>query len=287
MSIPVPLLADVVVKPRKIINVGGRELGARDEFVLDVMTQSVHDIRYLLRAIAYNTAQYEIDKGNTPSRLAVDNREDRDPEYARRKIEVTFGDHVDKFMIKAVERGVSNMIRRETRAIEFMQKLGTQSKFFEAMGAAAFSKADLTSRSNWQWVYVAEPRSKGVKVNINKLKVMPKGARLIYRPTSKFAGLVNMFSTRFNAGWTEGEMFKKGRASGQGFMSRSINSIKRAMPFKNYVMNAGFTAAYRTNQDVWKPGKSGLQFMPYITIRAARKGKTGRAYAKISKRPRK
>ena len=254
--------APLVVKKRKTINVrmGGdfagdldeRLIGKKDSITVDLQKQGISDIEYLLKHITIVETRAQIILKNFPTRLAVDNKENKPLHAVERKTEVTYGNDLEQAMIKFIERSLSAAIR--TLAVN-------------AEGRA------LASMSNWQWMYVENPSvsTAGVPIpDIKKLKSMRIGAYLVLKPRSNMAGVANMFAARKDAGWPAEKWRGPGRSGGRGFMAQSIDKMKRGNLVKNYIIHAAFTNRYRVQGEVYRASSEQGAITPVLVVRAKR-----------------
>jgi len=259
--------APLVIKKRKVINVrirgefagdlDDRLIGKKDSLTVDVKNQTEADIKYLLRHITIAETEQQIKLKNPPTRVAVDNREGKQLALVERKTEVTYGNFLDRAMLKFVERSLFSAIH--TLAVNAEGK---------ALGSKAY----------WEWRYVANPRknkySRKLPKNLRSIRV---GSYLILKPRSNMVGLANMFAARKDAGWPEDRWLGPGSSGGRGFMSRSIDMVKRSNLLKNYTIHVVFTKRFRVKGEVYRKNNPAGPLTPVIIIRAKR----NRRYARI------
>jgi hypothetical protein len=254
------------IKRRKV-NVLGQQIGQREILSYDLKLQTRKDLKSLgIQIVNIDTTQ-QLKIGNDPSRVVVDNREGVPVHAFRRKIEVTFGDFLDKELIKAIERNLRAAILKSSTAINILSRSG--------LGDTGFLSVDaIAGRGAWEWLYVPPDGAKRVVNPMTDIPALPRGATLVYRPKVKFVGLANMIAARMDAGVRGQDLFKAiGKTGGVGFMAEGINAVKRVMPFRNYVIFATFTKRFNTSGDTYRRGG-----MPCIVVRAARKRKPYRKF---------
>jgi len=255
--------APLVIKKRKTtrIRFQGEQFGTRDTLVLDMGKQGLSDIQYLMKLIAVEETEKEANAGNEPTFLVVDGKEGAQVSSAQRKIEVFFGTELEQLMIRTVQRSLSTSIK--------------------ANGATSSDRA-LGSSSLWEWGMAATPKDVAVKVNINQVTHIPRGAYLVLKPKSNMVGLADMFAARKDAGWDEStwgsaahamaikaaETGKYGdadrRSGGVGFMSKAVSKIKRTRLMRNFTMFASFTQDFKLRDELYSHGT------PVIVIKAKR-----------------
>jgi hypothetical protein len=243
--------APLVIPQRKVTTVRllGKSIGQKETLTFEMGKQSLSDIQYLLKKIAVDDTRKEIRKKNEPTRLVVDNRETIFIFDAKRRIEVTFGNFLDKLLIKTIERELMSAIRSY---------------------AVSPEDAALGNMALWGWYYAPKSGIVATRADFKTLKALPVGSYLVLKPKSPMVGLANMFAARKAAGWPKGDWLgKKGRSGGAGFMRKGIDKIRRSRLMKNYTIRVAFTGKYPTPGEKAHPG--GVTRTPVIVLRAARK----------------
>ncbi len=237
--------AKLVIKSQKTTNIRflGESFSKRDNIVLDMGKQGLSDIQHLMKEIVIHDTDIEIKKGNDPTRLVVDNKETTNLKYARRYVEVTFGNKLDLLLIKSIQRELMSAIRQY---------------------AVKPADAALGSMVHWTWAFARKPGQVAQPVNINDVKSLPIGSYLILKPTSNMVGLADMFAARKDAGWSPGKWWNKGRSGGRGFMSKGINKLKRTRLMKNYTIHVVFTDRFKVPSEKYSHGT------PVVVLRAKR-----------------
>lgn len=241
-----PRQAPLVIAKQKTTHIRfmGQPFSVRDRIVAEMNTQSIADIRWLLKAIAIQDTAIEVRKGNFPSRLIVDGRESTYLGYATRKVEVTFGDLLDMELIKAIERQVTSSVRTN---------------------AADQKDAHLGERAYWEWAYALDRNSSATVVaDVRSIGPMLPGSFLVYRPRDGGVGLANLAATRKDAGWPQGQWYGPGRSGGRGFMAKALEPLKRTRLMKNYTMRIVFTKRHKVQGELYTHGT------PVIILRAKR-----------------
>lgn len=273
----------LVVKARKTTRIGTDPIrprvrtGSRDNLVLDMEKQGLTDVRWILREITYEEMRQQQRIDNPATRVIVDNREFKPIETAQRKTEVTFGNILDKLLIKTIERSVIAAVRNS--GLSSLPQTSSRG----ATGPA-FGLHGINSIGGWEWKFVEKRGVGGVPLNITKLANLPIGASLVFIPRSRYAGLLNMVAARIDAGWSENRLYytddERGvnqsapsthKSGGKGFMSKAINKIKRNRLMKNYTIRVMFTSRYKV------PGERYGRGTPVIVIQARR----SRTYKRI------
>ncbi|RLC00596.1 MAG: hypothetical protein DRH90_18140 [Deltaproteobacteria bacterium] len=245
--------APLVIPKRRVVKVGGVAVGSKDTLNVEMEKQSLSDIQYLLKEITYEDTEQQIRLDNPPTRVAVDNRENKPVSQAEWKTEVQFGQIIDHIMIRTVQRELINAIRRTTQ---------------ERTGA-------LQDIHNWEWVYYSKKGKRGVKVNPFKIEALPSGARLVLRPTSKipYASWANMWVAKQGTDFTPSRGKNKGvtRTRNEGFMAQAIAKFKRSQFAKSYTMWVSFSKKYQTAGDTYPHGSPAITIMARRTRRSYRR----------------
>jgi hypothetical protein len=244
--------APLVIAQRKTTNIRilGEPLSKRDTLVVDMNKQSLADIQWMLKAITIDDTAAEIRKGNEPTRLVVDAKETTYLAFAQRKVEVTFGNFLDQLLIRLIQRQLMSAIRSY---------------------AVSPKDAALGTMANWGWAYAAKRGEAASPVNVTAVTSLPVGSYLILKPTSNQVGLANMFAARKDAGKAPDQWWDKGRSGGRGFMSKSLDTLKRSRLMKNYTIHVVFTKRFQT------PGEKYSHGTPVVVLRARR----NRGYKRI------
>jgi len=264
----------------------GPRTGLRESLTLDLGKQTLSDIQFVLTEIAVQETRGQIKADNPPSRVVIDNREGKPLEFAERKIEIDYGEFLDKLMIQQIERSVLASVRSSG-----LTSAGT------ATGEPGKGFAFIASKSDWRWLYIETPgtTAKPITNPAQTLGAMAVGSTLIYMPKSEYAGLLNMVSARIAAGWSKKRLYysqkkqkvptygaKEGgkyRTGKKGFMARSIDKLKRNRLLKNYSIRVGFTGKFKLTNERYSHGT------PFISVRAKRLSSSkgvGRRYRKFT-----
>ena len=271
----------LVIKARKTTTVSldpakPRTRGAsRDNLTLDMSKQGLADVRWILREITYEEMRQQARIDNPATRVVVDNKEFKPIETAQRKTEVTFGNILDKLLIKTIERSVVAAVRGSglaSRPEGLVPKSGKATSLGLSRGYHA-----INAIGGWEWSFVEKRGVPGAVINITKLANLPIGSSLIFAPRSPYAGLLNMVAARIDAGWEEHRLYyvdddrgvnqkapSTHRSRGKGFMSKAINKIKRSRLMKNYTIRVMFTERYARRNERYGRGT------PVIVIQARR-----------------
>lgn len=271
MAVAVDLTeAQFVIERKKVIDIKllGEKVSTREDFLVDVGKQSLSDIRFLLRAITVQETVNQRRLNNQATRLIVDNREGKPLAAAQRKTETQFGDQLDHLMLKAIEKSIKGLMKNAVRRV---LKNTPSLRPDEKAGIAA-----LASGGNWEWRYAAKATEQARSVDPYRLGGLSPGALLIYMPQSRYASLANMLAARIDAGWKGGNLWKRGRSGGRGFMERGVSRIRRNRLLKNYDIKIAFTRKFALPGEIYHPG-TGDRKEPKSTVcvvvQAIRRGK--------------
>jgi hypothetical protein len=241
--------APLVIQKREVVPVrlNRQEVAKREDFIINVKTQSLEDVRYVLRAVSIQETDKQVRLGNEPNRVVVDNREGKQLRFAQRKIEVFFGDILDQIMLKSLEKALMASIRF---AVAGVLKNTPGLRPDQISGIRA-----LASGQSWEWRYSPGRGSPARKVNPYRIGAMPAGAFLVYMPTNAYAGLANMLAARLDAGWRGySQLWQRGRSGGRGFAVKAVEKIRRGRLLKNYDITVAFTRRYAIPGEVYHPG---------------------------------
>lgn len=245
--------ARMVIKSREVVPVrlNRVQVAQRENIITVIQTQSIEDVRYLLKAVTIQEAENQIRIGNEPSRVIVDHREGKPLSQVRRKTEVYFGDIFNRLMIKAVERAVTASIRY---AVSNVLKDTPGLKPDEMAGFR-----ELTQGGSWQWSYTKDKGSPAVRVDPGQIGAIPFNALLVYMPRSRYVALANMLAARLDAGWRGQQLWEYGRSGGRGFMYKAVEKIRRNKLLKNYNITVSFTRKYAVPGELYHPGTGKTQ----------------------------
>jgi hypothetical protein len=224
---------------------------------------------WLLQSITVQETDQQMKLDNPPSRLAVDGREKKPLHQVKRRVEVTFGNTLDRLMIKTIERSLSNFIR-------------------STLPAKDVRGLDRVS-SNWQWLYIRERGATPIIGNPLNQKSLQIGSMLILRPRPhmKYAGMQNLMAAKIDVGKRPftiaqletpgpgGRDYREkrppnsgeGRSGGHGFMRKAIETLKRNRLLKDYTIYSTHTLEYENINEVYMHGT------PCIIVRARRRNK--------------
>lgn len=249
---------------RKVVRVGGVEVGTSIRQTIDASKLSLDQIRWLLQELSVEEARKQIKRGNVPSRVVVDNREGVPINQVKRRIEIEFGDTISRKLVKQIERGLIAEIRKSFRKLTGVAWNRTNRDAMAMIGG-------------WEWVYVEKKGAVGIKVNPDRLGVLPIESRLILRPRVPTVGYENMLTLwrkegRRRPATIEGKgdkgVYPRGSSSkgARGFMAETLNKFKRNRLFKNYTVYVAFTKRYAAPGETFQK-----QGSPIIVIRVRRK----------------
>lgn len=109
MAYPMPL----VVPPRRAVTLGGQRFG-RETLLEEMHTQSVADVRAMLRGITIEQTAQQIRLGNPPQLLEVDGRAGKRVDDVNRRTVVVFGVVLAASAMRQVEMELANAIAGST-----------------------------------------------------------------------------------------------------------------------------------------------------------------------------
>lgn len=250
--------APLVISNREVKNIklDDRAPIARDEFTLQMQTQSLEDVRYILRAIAIQEVDQQVRIDNQPSRLLIDNREGKFLHLAQRRVEVLFGNVLDQVAIKALHRAVLSEVRRRVAIVLRNAPLSNELR-------AGFRT--LAAGGTWQWFYAPTTNAIATRVNPYTLKSLPFGSKLILMPNSQYVTLANMLDARLDAGWRGWKLWQRGRSRGRGFMVSAVDKIRRNRALKTLNITVTFTQRFALSNEIAYPGRADTK-LPKSTV---------------------
>lgn len=244
--------APQVIPKRRVIRVGGEEVGSRETVVQEIGKQSVEDLRFIIREIVHDEVRTQDRIDNEATRLAVDSREHKPLQYVERRAEVDFGNYIDMLVIRTIKRELINAIRNTTG-----KRTGK-----------------LQNINNWEWVYFQDKGSKGRRIKPSGKIFLNMRSKLVLRPTARipYASWANWKVAQRGQSFTPTRGKNKGvtRTTNQGFMAQSIAKMKRNRLFKAYTIWISFSKKYKAAGDTYPHGS------PTIVLYAKRKARSYR-----------
>jgi hypothetical protein len=231
----------------RTVNLGGDQFG-RETFAAVLETQSLSDVRALLRGIAITETAAQIQAGNPPQLVAVDGvTSGKSVEDAQRKVEITFGTQLAQVAMRLVEIELRTAIERSTTA--HSGKL-----------------ADMTGA--WQWRFIAKGGTARVVSSGSPLPAFGPGDKLVLVPAQvPYATITNRNVRRGGDLQARGRARKDKRYKGalaRGFLATATAAVRRRAEFKGFSIVAEFTKAHMVPGEVM----SARQGTGVITIRA-------------------
>jgi hypothetical protein len=218
-------------------NIGGGERASVESFnlVVDISTQGIDDLHYILRQTVGEATAEQIRNDNPPNFILVDGRE-KPLADVRYKAEIFFGAFLQRALMAAIEQSLHKAILATTT---------TQS------GALS------NIRANWQWTLI----SGGTRQPLGgpqDIKTFAQGDALILSPKIGYAGRVNSLVAK---------------QRGTGFMAAAVDKLRRRTAFRSFQISVGFSKKYMAPNEVMTK-KQGTPFIKIKMARAKYRRRT-------------
>lgn len=266
--------APSVIPKRRVIKLAGQAVGESETFEKEIEAQSLSDVRYLLRAITLEEVDRAIKVGNEPTRFIVDAREGaRTVDQALYKTETFFGEALDMVMVRALEREIMHILRREIEKILRLSSGPRAERRIKLSVADRKGLQALMARYNWVWLYSAAPGERMRKVSPYRIGAFPAGALLLFKPTSNYASFANFLSARMQAGLSGKDFWRRGKTGGRGAILRGVDKVRRNRLLRNFTITVEQTQNYALPGERYRPRGEETTFS--VAIRARRRRRAG------------
>ncbi len=236
-----------VIPRTRTVNIGGEAYGS-ERFSVELQTQSLADVRALIRNITAEETATQVRLGNPPAVIEVDDRTGKDIDDVQRKAVVIFGTQLAVAAMRAVE--------------------------IELAAAIAASTVTHTGRlratsSAWRWLFVPKGgAARPVNASGDFLTFSAGDMLLLVPQDVPYATITNRNVAR------SGKLQQKVRGRGHnkvargsmqnvGFLSTATRAVKRRAEFKQFVVMTDFTRAHMVPGEVM----TRTQGTGYIKIR--------------------
>ena len=221
----------VVVPKRRAVTLGGERL-ASERLLVEMQTQSLADVRAMLRGITFDVTRQQIALGNPPTLLEVDNRTGKRVEDVEKKTVVVYGVTLAASAMREVELELAGAIARATTPRS--GRLGNVS-------------------TSWQWLFVpkggaARPVSAGTPP-----KAFGPGDQLVLVPKDvPYATITNRnvaHGGRLNKPGRRGREPARSRQN-RGFLFWAAEGARRRASFKQFAVFVVFSQKHRVAGEV-------------------------------------
>lgn len=227
MTFPMP----VVIPPRRAVTLGGERF-ASERLLVEMQTQSLADVRAMLRGITFEVTRQQIALGNPPTLLEVDNRTGKPVEDVDKKTVVVYGVTLAASAMREVEIELAGAIARAT---------------------TPHSGRLANVSTSWQWLFIpkggaARPISSGTPP-----KAFGAGDQLVLMP--KDVPYATITNRNVAAG---GRLNKSGKASkraarskqNRGFLFWAAEGARKRAAFKQFAVFVVFSQKHRVAGEV-------------------------------------
>jgi len=216
----------IVIPKTRTVKLGEGATLTQQRLNVEIEKQGLSDIRFFMAGIVEDETRVQVEMGNPPSLLTVDNKTNKPIEDIQVRATVLFG------VTLAIE--AMQMIEREVqRAISGMLLIDT--------GATL-------NASNWHWLFVA--RGKGAVQISGQVPSFNQGDLLVYYP----------FSVP-HAGWANW-MAKKEK--GKGFIAQATAAVRKSPVFKQFAVYGIFSSAHSVPGNDYPHGTPMIVVRPRI-----------------------
>lgn len=221
-----------VIAPRRSVKLGGVRLD-RERLLVEMNTQSLADVRAMVRNLTVAVTAEQVAAGNPPSVLAVDGKSDKPVAEVRAKTEVIFGTVLVAGAMRELEAALTAAIMRSTRP-------------------HSGRLADVTGA--WQWRYLpAGGKAPQVVTAATVLPAFGAGDRLALVPVGvPYATLVNRNvanSGRANVAPRKGKAPPASRQN-RGFLFHAADTVRRRAAFKLFHVRVVFSKSHMVPGEV-------------------------------------
>ncbi len=239
----------------KTVDLGGGHTGTRISLAQEVNTQSLEDVRTLLRETTERDTRQQVAQGNPPQFWEVDGQTGKPVEQAMKRTVVVFGAALAAAAMRLIESALEAAIRKS---------------------ATARSGALADVKGRWEWKLITRTGERHVSsanppVSLSiadKLILMPAGVPYATNVNQAVDGVLRRAS-----GTTAGEGSLKRRrrvkhagaaakGSSVGFLETATASLRARSEFKQFSIYAAFTRSHKVSGE-----RSRMQGSPMIVVR--------------------
>jgi hypothetical protein len=219
MAIP---LAPPLVVPKTRTRVVSGEAFTQERFHVDLQKQGTADVQWLLRSIAAADTAEQINIGNPPSSIIVDNRPTRQFDAAQRNIVVFFGAKFASAAMRAIEQELRANIDRVTD-----QRTGRLRNVTAA----------------WRWRLVIPGKGSRIVTSATELPPFVRGMVLVLEPFEvPYATLANMRVR--GSGTLTTRKTKRKPARSLGFLGATVRALRSRAEFRQFAITVVFSKRY-------------------------------------------
>lgn len=239
MSIPsAPPLVIAKTRTRTI----GDESITQQTLNVEIQKQGIADVQWMLRSIAAVDTADQIDLGNPPSAVTVDNKPARSFDDAQRKIVVLFGSVFASAAMRVVEHELRANIDRTTDA-----------RTGRLHGVTA----------NWRWRLIVPGKGSQVVTSATTLPPFTRGTTLVLEPAGvPYATLVNMrvrgTGKLMTPRTARGTRKAKGKpARSLGFLGATVRALRGRNEFREFTVAVVFSKDHEVPGELSKKQGTG------------------------------
>jgi hypothetical protein len=245
----------------RTIDIGG------SAFTREVITESVQgwtreQVHAALRQTAIEIVRWQSKQGNVASTVTVDNNSFKSVDQAEKKIVVTFGAHLARAVVAAIENALIATIEASTE---------------KHTGA-------LASLANWEWKLIQGGKNGTAKVvDPSSISSMAIDDRLILRPRLRYATAANANVAGGRRGISLATKSKSTskryrreakRFTRMGFFGAAAELIRRDSSIRqSFTVYASFTRRFAIPGEVSTAGRGGPVQTGQIVLRPKRRGR--------------
>jgi hypothetical protein len=242
---------NLVVPPTRSVALGGERL-TRERLLVEMSTQSLADVRALVRTITVEEVAQQTAINNPPSVVEIDSGQTQTLADVDRRVVVLFGVVLVQAAMREVEDALRDAIDQSTTA-----RSGTLHNL----------------AAGWQWRYIPVGGAARVVTSSEALPAFGPGDKLVLRPQNvPYATTVNTLvahSGRLNpvARLVKGKRREPPKSrQNRGFLFVAADKLRRRPAFKQFRVRVVYSEAYPVPQETTR--KHHASGMIVITARA-------------------
>lgn len=247
MAYPMP----VVIAPRRSVTLGGQSF-ARESLLQEVGSQSLADVRAIIRGLTFEQTRQQLRLQNPPTLLEVDGRTGKRVEDVDKRTVVLFGVMLAASAMRQVEIELASTIARSTTARS--GRLGNVA-------------------ASWQWVYIPKggtprPISSGTppaSFGIGDALVLTPHAVPYATLTNRNVGRRGRLDS-LNAAGRKGREAPRAKQQ-RGFLFWAAEAMRKRVAFRQFSVQVVFSKSHQAPGEIMTRLGTGL-----LVIRARGRG---------------
>jgi hypothetical protein len=234
----------------KVRTIAGEQVG-REKFSVEMLTQSLADVRAMLRQITIQVTAEQIALDNPPQILEVDGKTARTVDEAMKKTVVLFGNTLSSAAMRQVEIELRSAIARST---------------------TSHTGRLLDVGTSWQWRFIPKGGAARTVTASSPPTVFAAGDALVLMPVGvPYATITNRNvarSGRLNRAPKPGKVAPKS-SQNLGFLATAARAVRRRPDFKQFSVIVEFSRTHMVPGELMtRTSGTGM-----ITIRARRRAR--------------